>query len=82
MNLLFLLKSDQTHRGAHVKAHLKALVIAWSTAEQDNCSVDDLTVFLRVTNPILLYSSHLLPKAKIPKRKKQQYFMNILKVMS
>lgn len=57
MNLLFLLESDQTHRGANIKACLKALVIAWSTAEQDNCSVDVLTLFLRVTNPILLYSS-------------------------
>lgn len=57
MNLLFLVESDQTHWGANVKACLKAAVIAWSTAEQDNCSVDVLTVLLTVTNPILLYSS-------------------------
>lgn len=61
MNSLYLLESDQIHQGANVKACLKTPVIAWSAEEQDNGSADDLTVFLRVINPILLYSTCLFP---------------------
>lgn len=66
MNLLHLLESDQIHQGANVKARLKTPVIARPTAEQANGSMDDLTAFLRVTNPIQLYSNGLafFPKGK------------------
>lgn len=62
MNLLYLLGSEQIHQGAHVKACLKTPVIAWSAAQQDNGSTDDFTVFLRVTNPIQLYSTGFFSK--------------------
>lgn len=64
MNLLYLPEADQIHQGANVKAGLKTPVIAWPTAEQDNGSIDDLTVFLRVTNPIQLYTTGFSKRKK------------------
>lgn len=76
MNLLYLLESDQIHQRANVKACLKTPVIAWSAAEQDNGSIDDLTVFLTVTNQIQLYSTGLGFFRKEKKAIFCEYFRN------
>lgn len=51
----------------------------WSVAEQDNGSIDDLTVFLRVTNPIQHYSTGLVFSRR--KKKNSNIFLNILAIV-
>lgn len=80
-------KRDKSHVSIQVRSNSrgrKTSKCVWKQhllcGPQQNITTALLTVFLSVTNPILLYSSDFF--FSFPKGKNQQYIMNILQVMS